>query len=142
MKKILFYAVLLSGISFYLISGNAKSNNYLKGNNIFIKDSITHEATGVIVNKNQAIIKLKMDQTDSLPLKDQTCVLSKYFENKFGNMNLSGWLTIADIKVISIEGADVKVLVEKEQSVTYINGEKKNHFKPGNKIKISWKTPE
>ncbi len=142
MKKIISYSLLFFGLICFLISGFAKSANCPKEGISFIKDSVIHEVTGVIVNKNKAVVKLKMDQTDSLPLKDQSGILSKYFENKIGNMNLTGWLTIADIKILSVAGNEIKVLVEKEQSVTYVNGEKKNHFKPGNKIKITWKTPE
>jgi hypothetical protein len=142
MKQTLIFSLIIIGLVCVFISKPVKSNDSYKeciGN---IKDSVTYEATGVIVSKNKAIVKLKMDRADSLPQIDQVGILSKYFENKFGNMNITGWLNIADIKVVSIKGTEINVVVEKELSVTYVNGEKKNHFKPGNEIKITWKNPE
>jgi hypothetical protein len=53
-------------------------------------------------------------------------------------MSMTGWLNIADIKVISVNGLEMTVVIEKELSVTYVNGEKKNHFVSGNRIKVSW----
>jgi len=140
MKKIIIISFFTIGLVGLFISNPLRSNDCKKESIRNINDSITHAVNGIIVSKNKAIIRLKMDKTDSLPQKDQSGVLSKYFENKYGNMNITGWLDIADIKVVSVKGAEIDILVEKELSITYINGEKKNHFQSGNQIKITWKT--
>jgi hypothetical protein len=130
--------MVIVGFVCFFIPSVLKSNIYSNRNSLAIKDSTTYEIEGVIMSKNKSLVKLKMNPTDIMPQKDQTGLLSKYFENKIGNMNLNGWLSIADIKVVSVNDMELIVSIEKELSVTYVNGEKKNHFKAGNQIKVTW----
>ncbi len=138
MKKKIILSLLIVGITCLFISKPLRSINNSNKCNVATNDSTTYEIEGVIVSKSKALVKLKVNPTEFMPQKDQTGLLSKYFENKIGNMNINGWLSIAEIKVVSVNNLELSVSIEKELSVTYVNGEKKNHFKSGNQIKLSW----
>lgn len=62
--------------------------------------------------------------------------MSKKINQKFGGMNISAWLVIADVVVESSDANSVKVKVTQEQSVTEINGKKVDHFAPGGHVKL------
>jgi hypothetical protein len=64
--------------------------------------------------------------------------MSKHFEEKMGNMTMSGWLVVAKIEFIPTthQNTDIKILQEKSEIT--VNGEKVDHFKVGKRIKLEW----
>lgn len=87
---------------------------------------ITRAASGVIV----------VEGAEGAPPVGAKGTLSKKIDQKFGGMSISAWLVIADVVVESSSGGTVAVKVTQEQSVTEVNGNKVDHFKPGGHVKL------
>lgn len=139
MKNCIYFFLFLLFINRPALANSLQNEIETNKNYISLKDSAIYNITGVIISKNKNVLKLKIDSISSIfPTTNQTALLSKYFDNTIGKMHVTGWLDIANIKIVAKRENILNVMIEKELSITYINGEKKNHFKSGTQIKITW----
>lgn len=90
-------------------------------------------AQGHITKRSKKTLVLKLGDGPS-PAVGSKVELLKHFNAGF----MRGWLSIATVEVKKVKGAKVKVTIVKEKSVAKVNGKKVNHFKKGNKIKLTW----
>jgi hypothetical protein len=84
-----------------------------------------------------------------LPPAGVKATLSKYFEGKPGEVNplgilgslfggtITGWVVIADVTVKRVNGKDVTVTIDAEQSRLAVNGKPVDQFTPGAKVKLA-----
>lgn len=102
------------------------------------------EVEGKIVSYKNKILVMKADHVDAaliLPLKLDTCVVYKDISggNNLLGFNLSsGYLGIGDAKFVSKKGNTFTFKVLKEKSQITVNGQKRNNFPKGQKIKVDW----
>ena len=52
-------------------------------------------------------------------------------------MSFTSWLDIADVTIVSNTNDKVTLTIDKENSVTTVNGKKKDHFTKGSEVKFS-----
>lgn len=95
------------------------------------------EAT--ILSKKGNIIELQLISKTGDDFQNGTeADMSKYFEEKMGNMNMSGWLGVAKVKFIPTTRQNIAIEILKETSDIVVNGEKVNQFKIGKRMKLEW----
>jgi hypothetical protein len=94
---------------------------------------------GTIIGRKGNIISIKPDHfTGTDPQLGTVGDMSKYFDEKMGQMTMSGWMGVAKVEFVptSHQNTDIKILEEKSEIL--VNGEKVDHFKLGKRIKIEW----
>jgi hypothetical protein len=99
------------------------------------------EMTGVIATVNGKTFTVKADAIDPIPLKTDTCSISKDIsgtKNPFGITISSGWMGIGDILLTHVKGTTLTFKILKETSNITINGKKQPNFVAGKKVKIEW----
>lgn len=101
----------------------------------FISAAQTKEIEGTIDSKNGStlIVSMKGSQLK----KGDKQILLKFTDGKIGNMSFTSWLDIANITVVSNNNDKVTVIIDKENSVTTVNGKKKDHFTKGSIVKFT-----
>jgi hypothetical protein len=62
--------------------------------------------------------------------------LFRRFAKKFGSVDITGWLEVADVVIKKADARAVVVEILKEKSDIRVNGKKVDHFAPGETIKI------
>ncbi len=100
----------------------------------FIFLAQTEEIKGVIDSKNGTTLVVIIKQ--SLVKKGDKLILLKFTEGKIGKMAFTSWLDIANVTIKSNLNDKVTLTVDKENSVTTINGKKKDHFTKGSEVKF------
>jgi hypothetical protein len=92
----------------------------------------------IIGRKGNVVTIAPTNFTGTDPENGTVADMSKHFEEKMGNMTMSGWLAVAKIEFIptSHQNTDIKILEEKSEIT--VNGEKVDHFKVGKRIKLEW----
>jgi hypothetical protein len=56
---------------------------------------------------------------------------------KLGSIRFSAWLSIAEVTVTAVRGAELTLAIERETSVMRKNGVKVDHFTPGERVRLS-----
>jgi hypothetical protein len=100
----------------------------------FISMAQTKEIKGVIDSKNGTTLVVSIKQ--SPVKKGDKLKLLKYTEGKIGKMSFTSWLDIADVTIVSNTNDKVTLTIDKENSVTTINGKKKDHFTKASEVKF------
>lgn len=98
--------------------------------------------TGFVVSKSGTTVVVKMDSVSVLPVKGDSVAISKDIsgdKNPFGIMISSGWMSIGDAVFYSAANDRWTFKIYKETANIVVNGEKKEQFVPGKKVKIEWK---
>lgn len=94
---------------------------------------------GTVVKRNGNVVTLYTDATEGdAPAAGTKADMSKHFEEKFGNMNMSGWLGVATVEIVRMDKEITEVRIIKEKSEITVNDEKVDHFKVGKRMKIEW----
>ncbi len=99
----------------------------------------TGQLEGTILSKKGNIIELQLISKTGDDFQNGTeADMSKYFEEKMGNMNMNGWLGVAKVKFIPTTRQNITIEILKQTSDITVNGEKVNHFKVGKRMKLEW----
>jgi hypothetical protein len=94
---------------------------------------------GTIIARKGNVVTVQMTSSDGTDPQNGTVAdMSKYFEEKMGNISMSGWLVVAKVEFVPTthQNTDIKILEEKSEIT--VNGEKVNHFKVGKRVKLEW----
>jgi hypothetical protein len=94
---------------------------------------------GTIISRKGNVVTIRPTSfTGTAATNGTVADMSKHFEEKMGNMTMSGWLVVAKVEFIptSHQNTDIKILEEKSEIT--VNDEKVNHFKVGKRIKLEW----
>ena len=102
-------------------------------------DTLELEVTGIILSKSGKTVKMNAVSDTLLPALKVKGELSKYFERELFGGIVTGWMSIGTMEVTAVSGKTISFLLVEELSVVYENGVKKDHFKPGQKVKFVWK---
>ena len=108
------------------------------------------EIEGKLVARTKNTVRVKL-AGQQRPEKDQSLSLLRFFSGKAGDKSpigalagifgakvaVSGWVSIADVRVTKVDGAVVTLEIEKEKSKVVVNGKPTNHFTPGAKLKLT-----
>lgn len=92
------------------------------------------EVEGTIASRKGSI--LIINTKGAPPAAGAKGSLLRYFEQKVGPFNTSGWLGIADVTVKSASGDRIELTINAEKSVIVVDGKKVDHFAAGNRVKI------
>jgi hypothetical protein len=84
-------------------------------------------------NGTTATIKIEGTQTFTVGSKFEASV---YFENKIGNVSLSGWLVIGTVQVKPYANGVLTVTILTEESTVTVNDQPVNHWAAGKRIKL------
>jgi hypothetical protein len=98
--------------------------------------------TGNIISVKGKTFVLKLDSTNKVPVKGDSCYASKDIsgsKNPFGIKISSGWMGVAKTVVVASDKNKLTLLIVKETSNIVVNGKKTNHFEVGKKFKVEWK---
>jgi hypothetical protein len=99
------------------------------------------EIMGVIASVNGKTFTVKAETLDPMPLKTDTCNISKDIsgtKNPFGITISSGWMGIGEIMLTNTKGNTLTFKIVKETTNITINGKKQPNFVVGKKVKIEW----
>ena len=108
------------------------------------------EIEGQLVARAKNVVRVKLSG-QLRPDKDQSFKLLRFFSGKAGDnspigtlagifggkVSVSGWVSIAEVRVTKVDGAVVTLEIEKEDTKVVINGKRVNHFTPGAKLKLA-----
>ncbi len=108
------------------------------------------EIEGKLVARTKNAVRVKL-AGQQRPEKDQSLSLLRFFSGKAGDKSpigalagifgakvaVSGWVSVADVRVTKVDGAVVTLEIEKEKSKVVVNGKPTNHFTPGAKLKLT-----
>jgi len=111
----------------------------LSQSNTAIADSVRYEFKGVILSKDDAIIKVQQTDSAQLPARNTEGTLTKHFDKILFGANITGWLDVGKMKVVSIDGNVITFKLLEEISVIVVDGQKEDHFQPGFVVKFIWK---
>ncbi len=104
------------------------------------KDTIEREVYGVIASRTGNNVKIVLDDNNqNLPQTGMHGELLKHIDTKLFGTSVTAWMSIGDMKVSTIAGKNLTLLLEKEKSVITENGVKKDHFTPQQQVKFTWK---
>ncbi|MDX2174238.1 MAG: hypothetical protein SFY56_14140 [Bacteroidota bacterium] len=101
----------------------------------FISFSQTKEIKGTIDSKkgNTLVISMK----ESPVKKGDKLILLKFTDGKIGKMAFTSWLDIANVSIVSNTNDKITLTIDKENSVTTLNGKKVDHFTKGSEVKFA-----
>lgn len=91
---------------------------------------------GEILSKNGSIIEIRINGGCNSLLNSEYA-LDKHFVQEIFGAQATGWLTVAKVEVVNCEERSLKVKIVEIQSEITVNGEKVNHFKVGNLVKLT-----
>ena len=120
---------------FFLISIKAQDASQAKL--AIVADSIEYMCDGTILSKTGKTVIIKITNQRIIPAVGQTGILAKYFEEEIFGIKTTGWLDIGKMKITSLKPNSITMTINEELSVVTKNGEKVNHFKPGNVVHFS-----
>ena len=96
-----------------------------------------------VVSRKGNLVVLKLDSQKGEAYQNGTVAdMSKYFEEKLGNMQMSGWLGVAKVEFIAATQQNVEIKILEEKGEITVNDEKVDHFKPGKRMKLEWPAKE
>jgi hypothetical protein len=99
------------------------------------------EAT--VISRKGNLVALKLDTQSGDVFENGTVAdMSKYFEEKLGNMQMSGWLGVAKVEFVPTTSQNVSIKILEEKGEITVNDEKVDHFKPGKRMKLEWPAKE
>ena len=101
-----------------------------------------HTINGTIVSRVGAKLEVKVDSIGEIPGAKDSCDISKDIsgsDNPFGIQISSGWVGIGKVMFVSKSGNKYQFRIAKETTTVVVNGQKKEQFVPGKKVKIEWK---
>lgn len=101
----------------------------------FISFSQTKEIKGTIDSKNGTTLVIIMKQ--SPVKKGDKFILLKFTDGKIGKMSFTSWLDIANVTILSNTNDKITLTIDKENSVTTLNGKKVDHFTKGSEVKFT-----
>lgn len=99
-------------------------------------DEPSFSVEGELTNSSSSFPEMLMMENGAVR-PGQKGELSKYFETKIFNANMSGWLVIGEVEVVSVKGKTVRFKVKEKKSEMTINGQPKNHFEKGRRVKFA-----
>jgi hypothetical protein len=137
MKKQIVYFLFFTFIRIFSVS--AQNSIAIDGSKKAGNDSLRYEIGGLIKSRLNDIVTVQYNPQEKLPAKNTLGNFSKYFESVIFGFKTTGWLDIADVKVISCGKGILKLKILNEKSQMLINEEKVDHFAVGNKVKFIWK---
>jgi hypothetical protein len=79
---------------------------------------------------------LIINTTGGAPPTGAKGALFRFFEQKIGPFNTSGWLGIADVTVKDVDAGKVQLSLDAEKSIMHVNGKKVDHFTAGTRVKL------
>ncbi len=116
------------------------SISFIFAQNSISGDTITREIYGTITSKSGTKVKVTLEKDyEKLPKVNTEGELQKNFKSELFSAMISGWLSIGEMKVNSIEKRIITFTLIKELSAITENGVKRNHFIPGKTVKFTWK---
>ena len=98
--------------------------------------------TGTITSHVGAKLVVTIDSIGAIPTSKDSCDIYKDIsgtQNPFGIKITSGWVGIGKLILVSKTGNKFQFRIARETSSVVINGEKKDQFVAGKKVKIEWK---
>ena len=95
----------------------------------------TKEIKGTIDSKNGTTLVINMKQ--SPVKKGDKLLLLKFTDGKIGKMAFTSWLDIANVTIVSNANDKITLTIDKENSVTTVNGKKVDHFIKGSEVKFT-----
>jgi hypothetical protein len=106
-----------------------------------VSDSTKMELDGKMSMKKSDVMYLTMDVEVPLSV-GQIIEMQKYVEKKQNSFSLTMWLVVATVEVLEVDANTAQVKLIKEESVIYVNDEKRAHFEDKMVIKLTWMEPE
>lgn len=95
------------------------------------------EAT--VVARRGNLIELKLESQEGEAFQTGTAAdMFKHFEEKMGNMSMSGWLGVAKVEFVPTTKQNIQIKILEEKGEITVNGEKVDHFKTGKRMKLEW----
>ncbi len=102
-------------------------------------DSIPREISGVLISKTGNIVKMSLDKNYAImPLANTRGELMKSFSTDSPGGTVTGWLSLAKMKVNSISGNTLEMLLLKETRLGPGDDAKKDRFISGLQVKFFW----
>ncbi|HEY6163120.1 MAG TPA: hypothetical protein VI112_17970 [Bacteroidia bacterium] len=101
-----------------------------------------HSINGTILSRVGPKLEVKVDSVGAVPGPKDSCDISKDIsgsDNPFGIQISSGWVGIGKVMFVSKNGNKYQFRIAKETTTVVINGQKKEQFVPGKKVKVEWK---
>jgi hypothetical protein len=95
------------------------------------------ELQGKVTSHNNKTVVLTVDPGATPAMGDSVDVF-KYFERTVLNGTMTGWLGVALARVTAVRGTQVTLTIVEERSEIIMNGSKVDHFKLGNRMKLTW----
>jgi hypothetical protein len=77
----------------------------------------------------------------SLPADGSTGTLSRRFQRQLGKMRVSGWMSIAEVEVISAKGNNILLRILRENADVRLKGQKQDQFRKGFETKLEFGLP-
>ena len=105
----------------------------------------THTMTGTIVSRVGPKLVVKMDSVNLTPTNKDSLDIYKDIsgnDNPFGIQITSGWVGIAKLIYVSKTDNKYQFRIARETTSVTVNGQKKEQFVTGKKVKIEWKDGE
>jgi hypothetical protein len=106
-----------------------------------VSDSTKMELDGKMSMKKSDVMYLTMDVEVPLSV-GQIVEMQKHVEKKQNGFSLTMWLVVATVEVLEVDANTAQVKLIKEESVIYVNDEKRAHFEDKMVIKLTWMEPE
>lgn len=102
-------------------------------------DSIPREVSGTLLSKSGNVIKITLDKNYSiLPLTNIRGELMKSFLTESSSGNTSGWLSLGKMKVNSVSGNIMELILLKETRLGPGDDAKKDRYTSGLAVKFLW----
>ncbi len=98
----------------------------------------THEGTIKSAGGGTVVLTTSGGSPPSVGAKG---TLSKQVNKKFGQMNITAWLDIAEVEVTRVSGGTVTCKITKETTDITVNGRKQDQFVKGAATKLKWAGP-
>lgn len=93
------------------------------------------EMEGKILSRHGNTVQVSLTSSCPNSLSGQYR-LEKYFTQEILGSQATGWLTIGSISLVSCQNGKLTLNVNEEKSEILVNGEKIDHFKAGNIVKV------
>jgi hypothetical protein len=94
------------------------------------------QVEGTIASRKGTVLVINTTGGGSAPAAGSKWSLFRYFEQKVGPFNTTGWLGIADVTVKGANGGRLELTIDAEKSEIMVNGKKVNHFAAGIRVKL------
>jgi antitoxin component YwqK of YwqJK toxin-antitoxin module len=99
-------------------------------------DAATYSIEGVLSTDSDKFPTMISDEEESFHVGDKG-EMHKQFETKIFKSNITGWMSIGVVEVVSVKGKTIKFKVLEETAEITMNGEKRNQFRKDTRVKFS-----